>query len=78
MSSKLKNVITFLKIWEIDYNIGREQSFVDGRDMSHMVQGPTLLSLSAWSGVDRYLKLSSQYKRSAGRNLGNTRHGTPL
>ena len=25
---------------------------------------------TTWSGADRYLKLSSQYKRSAGRNLG--------
>ena len=43
-----------------------------------MVQGPTFLSLPASSGADWYLKLSSQYKRSAGRNLGDTRHGTPL
>ena len=43
-----------------------------------MVQGPTFLSLPARSGADWYLKYSSQYKRSAGRNLGGHRHGTPL
>ena len=38
----------------------------------------------AWSGADTglganwYLKLSSQYKRSAGRNHGGTYHSTPL
>ena len=63
---------------EMDANIGLEDSLVDVRDLSHMVQGPTFLSLLAWSGADWYLKLSSQYKRSAGRNLGDTRHGTPL
>ena len=47
-----------------------------------MVQGPTFLSLPALSGAhtgsvaDWYLTFNSQYKRSAGRNLGDTRHGT--
>ncbi|KAK2569948.1 hypothetical protein P5673_005809 [Acropora cervicornis] len=34
-----------------------------------------LADLCLVSGADWYLKLSSQYKRSAGRNLGDTRHG---
>ena len=70
---------TLLHIYiEIDFIVKCEQSLVDEGDMSYMVKGPTFLSLPAWSGVDRYLKLSSQYKRSTGRNLGDTRHGTPL
>ena len=31
-------------LWEIDCK-GCEQGFVDERDMSHMVEGPTFLSL---------------------------------
>ena len=68
----------FAHILDIDYTKGQEQSFVDERDMSYMVYGPIYLSLLALSGADRYLKLSSQYKRSAGRNFGDTRQGTPL
>ena len=60
---------------EIDLSVGCEQSW--------WMKG-TFLSLLVWSeadtgsGADWYLTLSSQYKRSAGRNLGDTRHGTPL
>lgn len=57
---------------------------MDERDLSHMVLGLKFLSLYTWSvadtgsGTDWYLKSSSQYKRTAGRNLGVTRRGTKL
>ena len=74
----MKSVEIFCIYTENDTSIGQEQSWVDVRDLSYVVWGPTFLSLLARSGADWYLKLSSQYKRSAGRNLGDTRHGTPL
>ena len=68
---------------EIDTVLGRQKSWVDVRDLSHVL-GADISLPPAWSGAgtgsgaDWYLKVSSQYKRSAGRNFGDTRHGTPL
>ena len=71
---------------EIDTNIGREQGWVDVRPGSvsyglgaDISLPPCLIGGPAQGrGADWQLKLSSQYKRSAGRNAGDTRHGTPL
>ena len=48
---------TFVYIQKLVLYLKREQSWVDERDLSHMVQGPTFLSLPARSGADWYLKL---------------------
>ena len=65
---------------EIDLrkDLRTDLELVDERNISQMVLGPIYLFFPAWSGADWYLTLSSQYKRSAGRNLGDTRHGTQL
>ena len=39
---------------------------------------PPCSETGAWLGTDWQLKQSSQYKRSAGRNFGDTRHGAAL
>ena len=63
---------------DIDHDVGCEQSW--------WMKGICLMwsrcrhysgADTGW-GADWYLTLSSQYKRSAGRNLGDTRHGTAL